>query len=270
MTAIAVGLRLALIVITLGCLWLFIAHPWWFPAGASSQAAAVDRGFKTAWWLLGVLFVSGQLVLAWLLRRPRSSPVPGRNWRGSLGLEIGWIAVIAGIFFWFHFSGASTWSQIMASTAASGQFQVEVTGAQFQWYFRYPGADGIMGRVDAQKFARPEEGNPLGIDPGDPAGRDDIVSSTLVLPVGRPVQLDLRAQDVIHSVFIPEMRFKQDAVPGMDIHSHLLPTQVGTYEIACAELCGLGHYRMRATVRVVSEQEFQQWLGSQRETGAAR
>src|SRR5262249_34425015 len=104
MTAIAVGLRLALIVIPLGCLWLFIAHPWWFPAGTSSQAEAVDRGFKTAWWLLGVLFVSGQLLLALLLQRPRSSPVPGRNWRGSLGLEIGWIAVIAGIFFWFHLS----------------------------------------------------------------------------------------------------------------------------------------------------------------------
>jgi cytochrome c oxidase subunit II len=273
MTAMAVGLRLALIMITLACLWLFTAHPWWLPTGASSQAADVDRGFKTAWWLLGILFVFGQLVLALLIRRSRSSDTPVRaphkNWHGSWGLEVAWIAAIAMIFFWFHLSGASMWSQMMASHTQGSEVQVEVTGVQFQWYFRYPGPDGIFGRVNAQKFARPEEGNPLGIDPGDAAGRDDVVSSTLVLPVGQPVQLDLRAQDVIHSVFIPEMRFKQDAVPGMDIRSRLVPTRLGTYEIACAELCGLGHYRMRATVRVIGEEEFRQWLRSQREMGNA-
>lgn len=266
MTAMALGLRLSLIVITLACLWMFTAHPWWFPSPASSQAAAVDRGFRTAWWLLGILFVAGQLLLALLIRRARADEgaarASHRSWQGSLVLEICWIAAIAGIFFWFHFSGTSLWSQIMAPPAHAGHLEVEITGAQFQWYFRYPGPDGVLGRVNAQKFARPEEGNPLGIDPSDPAGKDDIVSSILVLPVSEPVQLDLRAQDVIHSVFIPEMRFKQDAVPGMDIHSHFLPTQTGSYEIACAELCGLGHYRMRATVRVVSKDEFQHFLKS--------
>src|SRR5262249_1001024 len=260
--------------ITLACLWLFTAHPWWFPAGASSQAATVDRGFKAAWWVLGLLFASGQLLLALLIRRSRGGDNSSRDlsasWHGNWRLELIWIAVITGIFFWFHASGASMWSQMMAPAMHPEQIQVEVTGVQFQWYFRYPGPDGAFGRVNAQKFARPEEGNPLGIDPNDPAGRDDIVSPTLVLPVGQPVELDLRAQDVIHSVFIPEMRFKQDAVPGMDIHSHLVPTEMGNYEIACAELCGLGHYKMRATVRVVSEAEFQKWLRAQREVATAR
>jgi len=118
----------------------------------------------------------------------------------------------------------------------------------------------VFGRIDAQKFAKPDEGNPLGIDPGDPAGRDDILSTAMIVPVGHSVHLHLRAQEVIHSLFIPAMRFKQDTVPGMEIHSHFTPTQIGNYEIACAELCGLGHYRMRAVVRVVSEQEFENWL----------
>jgi cytochrome c oxidase subunit 2 len=120
----------------------------------------------------------------------------------------------------------------------------------------------VFGRVDAQRFARPNEGNPLGLDPDDPAGRDDFVSPVLVLAVGRPVDLTLRAQDVVHSVFIPAMRFKQDTVPGMDIHAHFTPTELGTYELACAELCGLGHYRMQAKVRVLSEEEFAKWLQS--------
>jgi len=114
-----------------------------------------------------------------------------------------------------------------------------------------------------QKFARPDAGNPLGLDPHDPSGKDDVVDSTLMPPVRRDVELILRAQDVIHSVFIPAMRFKQDAVPGMEIRAHLQATQMGTYELVCSQLCGLGHYRMRASVRVVSAEEFQRWLQTQ-------
>ena len=144
--------------------------------------------------------------------------------------------------------------------ARDGPSRCAPTGAQFQWYFRYPGPDGVFGRTDAQKFARPEEGNPLGIVPADPAGRDDITSASLVLPANRDVELILRAQDVIHSLFIPAMRFKQDAVPGMTIRRELRPVETGNYEIACAELCGTGHYRMRAVARVVSQEQFAAWL----------
>jgi cytochrome c oxidase subunit 2 len=187
--------------------------------------------------------------------KKRSAYLVG-NWK----LEIAWTLGIAALFFWFNVSGEKLWSRIMNHHQMNDALQVEVTGAQFQWYFRYPGLDGVFGRTDAQKFSRPDEGNPLGLDAADPAGRDDIVSSSLVLPVGRDVELTLRAQDVIHSVFIPAMRFKQDAVPGMAIRTHLQPVVAGNYEIACAELCGLGHYRMRAQVRVVSQKEFDSWL----------
>jgi cytochrome c oxidase subunit 2 len=258
------ALRLALVLITLACIGLFLIHPWWFPAQASAQAPALDRGLKTALWLLGGLFVGAQLVLAFFLGsgRGRSSP---RNWYGNWRFEIGWTAAIAAIFFSFSVSGSGLWSRmtLMDKHSSADVTHVEVTGAQFQWYFRYPGPDGVFGRVDPQKFARPDEGNPLGIDPADPAGKDDIVSPTLVLPVGRLVELDLRAQDVIHSVFIPAMRLKQDAVPGMDIKTHFTPTEIGNYELVCSQLCGLGHYRMKATVHVVSQEDFKKWLKDQ-------
>jgi cytochrome c oxidase subunit II len=255
-----IALRIALVLITLGCVFLFIAHPVWFPAGVSAQAALLDHDFYVAFWILGALFVAGQIALAWVLMKRKSGQPSPRNWYGNGRLEIAWTVAIAAIFFGFHISGGHLWSEMNFPAKQAGQVHVEVTGAQFQWYFRYAGSDGVFGRTDAVKFGKAEEGNPLGIDPADPAGRDDIVSSEMVLPVGRLVQLHLRAQDVVHSLFIPAMRFKQDTVPGMEIHSHLTPTQIGKYEIACAELCGLGHYRMRAVVRVVSEEEFEKWL----------
>ena len=255
------ALRVTLLLILLGCSCLFVARPYWFPAGASTQSAAIDHQFRIALWMLGTMFVAGQLVLIFVLSKRRNPS--GSLARGSSGLEVGWTIAVAVIFFWFNVSGARLWSSIMSPVKQAGQIYVEVTGAQFQWYFRYPGADGVFGRIDAQKFARADEGNPLGLDPNDPAGRDDIVATSMVLPAGREVQLRLRAQDVIHSLFIPAMRFKQDTVPGMEVHSHLTPTQIGNYEIACAELCGTGHYRMRAVVRVVSEEDFEKWLKSQ-------
>jgi heme/copper-type cytochrome/quinol oxidase subunit 2 len=261
----AAALRIALVLITLACVALFLLHPWWFPAPASAQAPAVDHGLKTALWVLGGLFIAGQIVLALFVGfiGPKRSSSPSRSWYGNWRLEIGWTAAITAIFFWFNISGGGLWSRMTSPDVNPGALRVEVTGVQFQWYFRYPGPDGVFGRVDAPKFARPDEGNPLGLDPGDPAGKDDIVSSTLVLPAGRPVELDLRAHDVIHSVFIPAMRLKQDAVPGMDIRTHFTPTEIGNYELVCSQLCGLGHYRMKATVRVVSEEEFKGWFQSQ-------
>jgi len=256
----SVALRLALLLVVAGCVCLFLAHPYWFPAGASSLSGLIDHQFRIALWIFGALFVVGHLILVWVLsKKPQTArKSSGGSWR----LEVGWTIAVTVVFFWFNISGDHLWSSMMPPKKIGGQIDVEVTGAQFQWYFRYPGADGIFGKTDAQKFARPDEGNPLGIDPSDPAGRDDILSTSMVVPAGHTVQMHLRAQDVVHSLFIPAMRFKQDTVPGMEILSHFTPTKIGVYEIACAELCGLGHYRMRAVVRVVSEEEFAKWMQS--------
>ena len=255
------ALLLVLLLITLISVYLFIAHPWWFPAGVSAHAAAMDHQLMTALWILGGLFVAGHIVLALFLFRGRSQKV-SRYLKGSWRLELTWTLLIACLFFWFNVAGERVWSAMQMHGPSTSALEVEVTGVQFQWYFRYAGADGKLGRTDAQRFAKPEEGNPLGIDPDDPAGKDDIISTSLLLPAGRDVQLTLRAQDVIHSLFIPAMRIKQDAVPGMNTHAGFKALQAGKYEIVCSQLCGLGHYRMRAVVRVVSEEEFGRWMNS--------
>jgi cytochrome c oxidase subunit 2 len=255
----ATALLFALLLIALAGIYLFAVHPWWLPAAASADSLAIDHQFAALLLLLGGLFVAGQLVLGLIMIRARKEGRAAYS-QGSWRWELCWTLAITGLFFWFNVTGERLWSEIkIHAPATTDAIQVEVTGVQFQWYFRYPGRDHALGRTDS-RLVKANEGNPLGIDPDDPAGRDDIVSTSLVVPAGHDVELTLRAQDVIHSVFIPAMRFKQDAVPGMNVRAHLKPVETGTFEITCSQLCGLGHYRMRASMRVVREEEFNQWL----------
>jgi cytochrome c oxidase subunit 2 len=133
---------------------------------------------------------------------------------------------------------------------------VEVTGQQFRWVVRYPGPDGAFGRTDVNLIDLDSE-NYIGVDRSDPAGSDDVIRvNTLQLVRDRPVRVLLRSSDVIHSFFLPEFRVKQDAMPGMVIENWFVPTRDGEFEIACAEHCGLGHYRMRGFVSVGDEAAF--------------
>jgi cytochrome c oxidase subunit 2 len=178
-------------------------------------------------------------------------------------LEVVWTVLTTVLFVGLNLMGSSVWASQRFEGAGPGAVQVEVTGMQFAWYFRYPGADGKFGRTDP-KLMDPSAGNEaaLGLDTTDPAAKDDVVTGTMYLPVNRQVDLTLRAVDVIHSFFVPQMRFKQDTVPGLAIHMHFTPTEVGEYEIACAELCGLGHYKMHGMLHVVSQEDFDKWLAT--------
>jgi cytochrome c oxidase subunit 2 len=139
--------------------------------------------------------------------------------------------------------------------------QVEVVGRQFLWYVRYPGPSGRLGRTDPRLLSA---SNPLGIDPGDPAGKDDvIVANDLHLVVGRPVRVRVTSVDVVHSFFLPNFRVKQDAVPGQVVEIWFTPDHTGTYQIACAQLCGVGHYTMRGNVTVESQSAFDEWMRTQ-------
>jgi cytochrome c oxidase subunit 2 len=140
--------------------------------------------------------------------------------------------------------------------------QIDVFAQQFAWNIRYPGPDGIFGRVDSALID--ELSNPMGIDRSDAAAIDDVVViNQLYVPVDRPVQVTLRSRDVIHSFFLPNFRVKQDAVPGMSIPVWFVPTQEGRFELACTELCGLGHYRMMGFFNVLPQGEFEDWLQQQ-------
>ncbi|MEX6502661.1 c-type cytochrome [Pseudomonas zhanjiangensis] len=139
---------------------------------------------------------------------------------------------------------------------------LEVLAQQWQWAFRFPGADGQLGRTDI-RFV--DALNPFGLDRDDPAGQDDVLvkGNQVHLPLGRPVKVLLRSKDVLHNFYIPQIRSKMDMVPGMVSHFWFTPTEAGEYEILCAEFCGVGHYNMRGHMRVQTPEAFARWLGAQ-------
>ncbi len=259
------GLALLAIIwlITFASTYFFIAKTWWLPAGMAAAAPAIDRQFTVTFIAMGVVFVLAQCTLglfAWQYR-DRGSASKVEYSHGNIKLEVVWTTLTAILFIGLNLMGSPIWAAERFEPAKADAVPVEVTGMQFAWYFRYPGPDGKFAKTDP-KLIDPSSGNEaaLGIDTTDPAAKDDVVSGTMFVPVNRQIDLTLRAVDVIHSFFVPSMRFKQDAVPGLAIRMHFTPTQVGDYEIACAELCGLGHYKMHGMVKVVSQADFYKWV----------
>ncbi len=259
------GLALLAVIwlITFISTYFFAAKTWWLPHGASTSAPWIDGQFALTYVLMGIVFVTAQCALGlfvWQYRdRPEAKKVDYSH--GNTTLEVLWTALTAVLFIGLNLMGSSVWARERFAPAETSAIPVEVTGMQFAWYFRYAGPDGKFGATSA-KLMDPSAGNEaaVGLDTSDAAAKDDVVTGVMYLPVNRQVNLSLRAVDVIHSFFVPAMRFKQDAVPGLDIHMHFTPTEVGDYEIACAELCGLGHYKMHGILKVVSQEDFDKWL----------
>jgi cytochrome c oxidase subunit 2 len=135
---------------------------------------------------------------------------------------------------------------------------VRVVAEQFAWNIHYPGPDGEFGESSVRLIS-PE--NPLGLDRKSRFAADDVTSvGEMVLPVNQPVLVELSSKDVIHSFGIPAMRVKQDATPGIRVPVWFTPTEIGEFEIACSQLCGMAHYRMRGIVRVVAREEYEGFL----------
>ena len=229
---------------------------WPLPADASAHGPALDHHLLLNLWIILALAAFAHLILltGLILRRRTEATNLAR-------IEYIPLAALAVLFATLTIKAERLWATTRYTGASLTALQVEATGVQFAWYFRYPGADATFGITRPQLIA-PGEGNPLGLDPTDPHSADDIATSELVLPANREVDLRLNAQDVIHGFSIPELRLKQNAVPGQTIHIHFTPTTPGTYAILCTQLCGLGHYRMNATLRVVPSDEFLTWLTS--------
>jgi len=257
---------LALIwLITFVSTYFFVAKTWWLLPGASALAPIIDRQFNTTYIIMGVVFVAAQVSLglfAWMYR-DRGTATKVNYSHGNTTMEIVWTSLTAVLFIGLNLVGSPIWAAERFAPAAPDSVKVEVTGMQFAWYFRYPGKDEKYGATDP-KLMDPSSGNEaaIGLDTSDAASKDDVVTGTMFIPVNRQVDLTLKAVDVIHSFFVPAFRFKQDAVPGLAIHMHFTPTALGDYEIACAELCGLGHYKMHGMVKVVSQADFDSWLAA--------
>jgi cytochrome c oxidase subunit 2 len=234
------------------------------PADASAHGPALDHHLLLNLWIILALLAFAHILLLYGIAKRRTHTPP----RPQALIEFLPLAALAILFAFLAVRAEALWQASRYTGADPAALQVEVTGMQFAWYFRYPGKDAVFGAAKPELVA-PGEGNPVGLDPTDPQGADDFVSSQLVLPAGREVDLRLRSQDVIHGFSVPEMRLKQNAVPGQTIHIHFTPVAPGSYAILCTQLCGLGHYRMAATLLVLPENDFQNWL-TQHVPGAAR
>lgn len=255
----ALLLALAITAITLISTYFFVAKTWWLPPYISEYGEAYDQHFLLTLAICGVIFIAAQLALAYTIFRYRRHSGPSQYSHGNNKLEVLWTSAAAVIFLGLVIAGTHIWTQAHLEAAPAGAIQIEMWGQQFTWYARYPGPDGVFGRTRPE-LMKESTGSPLGIDPEDPAGRDDLVMPVMVVPVNRPVEVILRSKDVIHSFFVRELRLKQDAVPGLENRIHFTASQIGRYEIPCTELCGLGHYQMRSFLEVKSEADYQQWL----------
>jgi cytochrome c oxidase subunit 2 len=238
----------------------------WLPELASRHGAGIDAMLRYLLATVGALFVAGYAALAILIwqgsrRLSVGKRLASRKTEVVLALVLGLgMAVIAegGVLA----IGIPVWSEYFEAQPPADATLIEVTAQQFMWNVRYPGADGVFGRTDPKLVD--ETANPLGLDRSDPAGKDDVVSQNdITVPFGHAVHVRLHSKDVIHSFFLPNFRVKQDAVPGMTPEVVFFPTRLGTYELACAELCGLAHYRMRGFFHVVTAKEFADWLHRQ-------
>jgi cytochrome c oxidase subunit 2 len=249
--------------------------PMGFPPSASSHGAQLDQLTAIVHWFMLVLFVGWGLFFVYCLFRFRRKSNPVASYTGAKGGFSTWgeaAVVLVEVVLLILFA-VPIWAKRVANVPDKSQaVQIRVVAQQFAWNIHYPGRDGVFGRTDLSKVT---DGNPLGLDPNDPAGKDDIITlNQLHLPLGKPVLIYLSSKDVIHSFYLPVMRVKQDAIPGQVIPVYFTPTEInppkakypecyGTktcWEIACAQLCGLTHYRMQGYLTVESPADFAKWL----------
>jgi cytochrome c oxidase subunit 2 len=249
-------------VLTVGICYLFFAKMWWFPPPISAHGMEYDAQFTRTLIVTGIIFFCSQMALGWVIMRFRDNGGRATYSHGNNKLEALWTSATAVLFIGLVLMGTKIWAGVHFEDAPADALQVEVWAKQFAWNFRYPGPDGKFGRTDV-KLINDAAGNPIGLDPNDPAGKDDIVSGSLKVPAGKPINLILHSRDVIHNFFVRELRLKQDIVPGMVIPFHFQADTSGVYEVPCSELCGLGHFQMRTTLQVMPPAEFEKWKQDQ-------
>jgi cytochrome c oxidase subunit 2 len=233
------------------------------PVQASAQAAQLDHITSMVHVLMAVMFLGWAAYFGYVLIRFRHKRQPKADYHGVRGHWSTWTEAAVAIVEIVLLAAFSipAWAA-RVSPAPVDALPVRVTAQQFSWMFHYAGPDGEFGRTDAALIT-PD--NPAGLDRSSPHAADDVVSvNDMHLPVDRPVLVQLAARDVIHSFGVPAMRVKQDAIPGIAIPVWFTPTLRGAFDIACSQLCGLGHYRMRAVITVTSADAFESWLRAQR------
>ncbi len=253
-SSIALAMAIFLVLMTVITVYIFWAKVWWFPPAITDLGHEIDSQFMRTLLITGIVFVAAQFGLAIAVYRFRDRGQKVTYFEGNNTMEIVWTLATVVLFVGLGLYARNAWAQVHFIGAAPGAIPIEVTAQQFAWNFR--------GRTKPELVSA-STGNPVGLDSTDPATKDDIVSPVAAVPVGHEIELILRSQDVTHSFFVRELRLKQDAVPGMEIHIHFTANVPGDYELACAELCGLGHYRMHSMLTVMTEADYEKWLMDQ-------
>lgn len=254
----AVALILLLVAVA-SVLFHFMSPWWWTPIASNWQY--IDNTIIITFWITGAVFVAIVAFIAYCVLRfrhregqraayePENKKLEG--WL-TVGTAIGVAAMLA--------PGLVVWNQFV--TVPADAAQIEVMGQQWRWSYRLPGKDGRLGTTDARNISAD---NPLGLNPNDPNGQDDIVidGGDLHLPVGKPIKVLLRSIDVLHDFYVPEFRAKMDMIPGSVTYFWFTPTRTGFFEVLCAELCGVAHAQMRSMVVVEEEAKYHAWLQKQ-------
>jgi cytochrome c oxidase subunit 2 len=244
------------------------------PEAASVHGVAIDDMFTVTTVLTMIVFVITQVLLfgfAFVYRgsdKRKAYFYPHNN-----TIEKVWTVIPAIVLTILVVFGFFTWQKVMDYTEKKGDLNIEITGHQFQWELRYPGPDGKLGAVN---YTLVTGLNKLGIDYKDRNSFDDLQADTLVLPVNKSIRLNIHAQDVIHSVFMPHFRVQLNAVPGLPTFFKFTPTittaemRTNTdnpkfeYTLYCNKICGGAHYNMQKVVRVVTQAEYQDWIAKQK------
>ena len=253
-------LVIVLVLLVLGSLLFHWWSPWWMTPLASNWST-IDSTINITLYITGFVFVAVNLFMAYAIFRFRFQPDRRAHYEPENKKLETWLTVITTVGVVAMLApGLIVWADFI--DVPEDAHEIEAVGSQWQWNFRLPGPDGVLGEVDA-RYINPD--NPFGMNPDDAAGNDDLLvsSNELHLPLDQPVKVLMRSKDVLHDFAVPQFRVKMDLVPGSVTYVWFTPTRTGKFDILCMELCGIGHYAMRGYVVVEEQDAYQQWLSEQ-------
>ena len=253
-------LAVVLALVAIGSVVFHLVSPWWFTPIASNWGF-IDTTIIITFWITGVAFVAILLFMAYCVFRYRHREGVRATYQPeNKKLEV-WLTIVTAVAVAALLApGLIVWNQFVS--VPDEATEIEVLGQQWQWGFRYPGKDGLLGTTAVRHISFE---NPFGLNPDDPNGQDDVLveADDLHLPLDRPVKVLLRSIDVLHDFYVPQFRAKMDMLPGSVTFFWFIPTRTGSFEILCAELCGTGHYAMRGKVVIDEPGDFELWLAEQ-------
>ena len=255
-----------IVVIAIASAIPIVMHKWGPPEDISTHGQLIDEQTSDTMIEAGVSFLAAQFVLAffiWKFSDPKPGAKIGYFPGGAKGLVIAAVLLVGTEVLALGVFGTKAWATIYFTPPAADALPVQVQAGQFAFYFRYTGPDGKFGPLHPDKIDEASE-NFFGLDTtNDPDSKDDIVAAEMAIPMNREIHLLMHSKDVGHSFYVPQLRVQQDFVPGLDVSLHFTATKAGKYEIVCTQLCGLGHYNMKAYLEVMTPDDYDKWIKQQ-------